>query len=90
MNMTETVLDGISKNTIPGILLDYLIKVVRERTSVYGIRLMPMKLGSGEIQDILLETTDGPTTLRVFGFSPVASKLKVERATGKVMLFAAN
>ena len=90
MNIAEMTLDGIIKNTLPSVLVEYLFKVVRERTSVYGIRLVPEKLGSGEIQDILLETADGTTMLRVFGFSPVTSELKVERSTDKITLLAAN
>lgn len=89
MNSVEAVVDAAARNAIPGVLAEYLIKVVGEKTSICGIRLVSGKLGAGEVQDIVLEALDGKTVIRVFGFHPVNFHLKVERDAGKIALLAA-
>jgi hypothetical protein len=90
MNIKEAILDTEVKDTIPSILTDYLMKIIVEKTSIYGIYLVPEKLGSGEVQVIILETPNGNTKIRVFGFIPVRSKLEVERDKDKIALLAAS
>lgn len=65
------------EDQIPGVLLDYLCKLVQKEDSVAEIVLTSGVLGMGEIQEISCNTPSGTLSRRVFGFMPVDARLQV-------------
>ncbi len=64
---------------IPEVLIGFLRKVLSDDSSVTAVVLVPVKLGWGLVQDVVLQTPFGATTYRVYGFAPIEARLQVER-----------
>lgn len=64
---------------IPEVLIRFLRKVLSDDSSVTTIVLVPVKLGWGSVQDVVLQAPFGATTHRVYGFAPIEARLQVER-----------
>lgn len=72
----------MSKDTavgIPDVLIEFLHEVLDSDASVTTVILVPEKLGWGLVQDIILQSSCGATTRRVYGFNPVNAHLRIER-----------
>lgn len=57
--------------SIPGDFIDYLLRAVSQSGNVSDIHLIPVDLGMGEVQEIVVYTEQGIIKHRVFGFEPV-------------------
>ncbi|MCL1914843.1 MAG: hypothetical protein FWG10_13465 [Eubacteriaceae bacterium] len=63
--------------TLPNALVDYLCNIIGTNSSIKFVRLIPVRLGNGLAQDILLKTQGNTEFKRVFGFPPVDTRLQV-------------
>lgn len=64
---------------IPEVLIGFLRELLDQDSSVTMVILIPVGLGWGLVQDIVLQTPCGAITRRVYGFAPVDARLQVER-----------
>lgn len=83
--MTVTVENKLW-DLLPEVIIDFLQKIILRDNTVQTIRLVPLKLSSDYIQEIVLENRDRIATQRVFGFVPVSAKLIVSHDNGKAVM----
>jgi hypothetical protein len=86
--------DMIKKNSVmallPEVLTDYLGEILDLDSEVKLIKLVPVRFGSGVVQEIVLQGRSGSETRRVFGFTPVNTSLVVNREENLISLLAAE
>ena len=63
--------------SIPDVLMDYLRNLIGADGSIQFIRLVPAKLGYGLVQEIILEMRGKVESRRLFGFTPIDTRLQV-------------
>ena len=63
--------------SIPDVLMDYLRNLIGADGSIQFIRLVPVKLGYGLVQEIILEMRGKVESRRLFGFTPIDTQLQV-------------
>lgn len=80
MNIIEKNVQSEIRNVVPSILIDFIWEIARENCLIGMISLVPVKLAFGSVQDIICETASGVTVRRVFGFTPVSTRLEVLRS----------
>jgi hypothetical protein len=76
-------------DTLPDVLMDYLRTIVKADSNIQFVRLIPMKLGYGIVQEIILEAQGNAEFRRVFGFTPVDTRLQVIRNENVMPLLVA-
>jgi hypothetical protein len=77
---TEDSLQFPGSDEITRVLFDFLRKIAEENPAITAIRLVSARLGGKRsIQSILLETPDGVTERKVFGFAPFQARLGIKR-----------
>jgi hypothetical protein len=76
---TRMVTANRMTDMIPEVLMDYLRDIIAADGKVRFIRLIPVKLGYGAVQEIILESESGAESRKAFGFTPVNSRFQVIR-----------
>ena len=76
--------ENIVFDTLPDVLIEYLYDIVVQNSEVESIRLIPMKLGSSTIQEIIIEAHGDTERRRAFGFTPVHARFKVLRNESEI------
>ena len=87
--MSITFEGGLS-GLMPEVALEYLRGIIRSDDTVQAIRLVPVRLSGGLVQEIYCDSQTGTSRRRVFGFTPVSARLDVSRGEGEVILRLAS
>jgi hypothetical protein len=83
--MRIVIEDGL-RNLMPEVALEYLREIILGDGAIRTIRLVPIKLSLGPLQEVVCEGQNGTSKRRVFGFSPVSATLYVSRGENEVVL----
>jgi len=75
--------------SLPEVLLNYLAILLESEKNICHIRLVPQKLGMGDVQDVICETENEILTRRVFGFNPVEISLDIKRLDNRIEMTVA-
>ena len=74
------------RGVIPDVVIDFLRGIVKKDDTLKTILLVPAKLSSTYIQEIICENEDGTNTRRAFGFDPVYAMLNVLHTNGEAVM----
>jgi hypothetical protein len=67
------------RKLIPNAAVEFLSGIIRDASAIKVIRLVPVKLGFGCIQEVVYVSKNEIITRRVFGFKPISADLDVSR-----------
>ena len=66
-------------DTLPDVLVEYISSIIWADDNTQYVRLVPIEMGCGFVQEIIFEPQGSLEPKKVFGFPPVDVRLRVVR-----------